>query len=113
MIKIQWHHGPMVYQIDQSWTLPNVTGPVQWNGIQKHFEVSDSGRWLKIDNTVVLNSSADVMELLEWVAKKRQEEQELEQLATSHLTLSVLIEERRHLQNKIDMIASLIKEENP
>jgi hypothetical protein len=113
MIRIQSHHKPVVYQIDQSWTLPSVSGGVQWNGIQKQFEVSDGARWLRIDNTVVLNTSTDVVELLEWVAKKRQEEQELEQLANSHITLAALIEEQRHLQNKIAMVASLIKEENP
>jgi hypothetical protein len=77
----------VIYQLDTAHDLPYDTGAVQWNGALKQFEVSTGGSWQKINNTVVLETSKEVTEVIAWARKKMQEEEELKLLCNKYPSL--------------------------
>ncbi len=89
MIRMQFTGStPNMYQIDRSYNLPSITGAVQWNGATKCFEVSNGTSWMKIDNTVDMNTSGpDVWEMHRWIEEKKREEDELKVLRTKYPAL--------------------------
>ena len=102
MIKIQ-SYGPVPswYQVDQSYNLPNFTGAVQWNGNTKCFEVSNGGSWIKIDNTIQVQHSADLQKIIAWANIKMSEEEETKKLRSKYPALD-------EAYNHLDMIKSLV-----
>lgn len=89
MIKIQFSgSSPNIYQIDRSYNQPGITGAVQWNGMNKCFEVSNGSTWVKIDNTVEMSSSGpDVWAMHSWIEEKKREEAELKALRSKYPAL--------------------------
>lgn len=112
MIKIQNYGYPVVFQTDNSYSLPAITGAVQWNGISKKFEVSTISGWAPIDNTIQLNSDAEYGNVMVWAKKKMQEEKELEALAANDPTVNDLVNQIKEKQEQIKMVQILKKQES-
>lgn len=105
MIKVQiTGNQPNMYQIDRSYNLPGITGAVQWNGVNKCFEVSVGSGWQRIDNTVELNVSGgpDIWEMHKWIEEKKKEEQETKMLRSKYPSLD-------EAYNHLDLIKALVK----
>lgn len=111
MIKIQNSGYPVVFQMDNSYILPSITGAVQWNGMSKKFEVSNGSNWMAIDNSITLNSDAEYGNIVQWARKKMQEEQELERLAETDPTIKDLYDQLKIKQEQLKMVQILKKKE--
>ncbi len=109
MIKIQSNNYPLVWQIDNSYNLPNTTGQVRWNGSTKCFEVSDNnmnGSWYKIDNTIQLSSDPQLESVLNWAKKKMAEDERIEKLAKEYSAV-------KDAKEKLDIIIKLVQDGQP
>lgn len=87
MIRIQSNRYLGFHQIDSSYTLPSITGAVQWNGSSKSLEVSTGHGWIPIDNTVDLSSNIDIGEVVAWAHSKMLEEQKQQELRNKYPAL--------------------------
>ena len=108
MIKIQNNNYPIVWQIDNSYNLPNVTGQVRWNGTTKCFEVSDnnmSGSWYKIDNTIQLTCDTQFESILNWAKKKMAEDERIEKLANEYPAV-------KDAKERLDIILKLVQNDS-
>lgn len=111
MIKIQNYGYPVVFQSDNSYSLPSTTGAVQWNGMSKKFEVSTGSGWIAIDNIVQLNTDSHYGDMVVWAKKKMQEEKELEALAKSDPTIKDLVDQIKEKQDQLKIVQILKKKE--
>lgn len=112
MIKVTSNSPSIVWQSDNSYSLTTATGAVQWNGTYKRFEVSNGSNWTPIDNTVQLNPSTEMLEIMNWVKKKMKEEAdeaELEVLARKNPAINDLVNQINEKKHQIEMVKSLIK----
>lgn len=109
MIRVNITGYPIVYQNDNTYQMPNITGAVQWNGTTKRFEVSTGYNWQPIDNNITLNTSPHLMSCIQWVEKKIIEEQELEKLASQSPIVKNLLDQIQEKQNQLLMVKNLIK----
>jgi hypothetical protein len=108
MIKIYSNSPPIVYQIDNSYNLPSVTGQVRWNGMNKYFEVCDNGSagtWHRIDNNIQLSSDSTMTQVLEWAKKKMVEDERVEKLAKEYPAV-------RDAKEQLDIIIKLVQNES-
>lgn len=107
MIKIQQSGYPVVWQIDNSYSLPSTTGQVRWNGVTKCFEVCDNNSynsgWMRIDNTVQLSSDSQIQSVIEWAKKKMIEEDKLEKLMKEYPAV-------KDAKEKLDIITKLVQD---
>ena len=103
MINISTNNGFM-YQMNNDYNRPQVTGAVQWNGSTKRFEVSTGTSWLPIDNTVQISYSHDVFSLLEWVKMKKTQEEKMARYADQYPAI-------KDAKEKLDILVALVKEE--
>lgn len=111
MIKIQNYGYPVVFQSDNTYSLPSTTGAVQWNGSTRRFEVSTGSGWVAIDNTVTLNTDSQYGTMVEWAKKKMQEEQELAKLAETDPTVKDLVDQIKEKEDQLKMVQLLKKKE--
>jgi hypothetical protein len=103
VIKIQSSTPPIVWQIDNSYNLPSITGQVRWNGSSKCFEVSDNyNGWMRIDNTIQLTNDPQTSEVLEWAQKKMEYERKLEKLIDKYPAV-------KDAKEKLDIIMKLVQ----
>lgn len=115
MIKITSNGTPIVWQSDNTYSLPNVNGAVQWNGTYKRLEVSNGSSWIPIDPNVQLNPSSEMLEIVNWVKKKMKqelEETELENLAKENPTINDLLNQINDKKHQIEMVKTLLKSKN-
>jgi hypothetical protein len=106
VIKIQSSTTPIVWQIDNSYNLPHITGQVRWNGSSKCFEVDDSySGWMRIDNTVQLTNDPQLSEVLTWAQKKMEYERKLEKLIDQYPAV-------KDAKEKLDIIMKLVQDDN-
>jgi hypothetical protein len=106
MIKIQSYGSmPSWYQVDNSYQLPSITGAVQWNGNTKNFEVSNGDGWMRIDNTVQVQHSADLQKIIAWANIKIAEEEKMQNLRSKYPALD-------EAYNHLDLIKALVAEPN-
>jgi len=103
MINITTNNGFM-YQMNNDYNRPQVTGAVQWNGSTKKFEVSCGTGWIPIDNTVQISYSHDVFSLLEWVKEKKVQEEKIAKYADQYPAI-------KDAKEKLDILVALVKEE--
>ena len=96
-------HPPAAYQIDRSYNLPGITGAVQWNGVNKCFEVSIGGGWQRIDNTVEFHNSIDVHAMHNWIEEQKRKQAEEQELRSKYPALD---EAYKHLE----LIKTLVKD---
>lgn len=111
MIKITSYGPPVIYSNDTSYNQPNCTGAIQWNGLTKKLEVSNGSAWLPLDNTVNINTSSELTEIMVWAKKKMTEEKELEILAKENPSIADLVKQIDEKKNQIQMVKALIKPE--
>lgn len=105
MIKIHSYTRPIVWQVDNTQSLPNISGAVRWNGAIAEFEVCDAqGNWHVIDSGVELECQEDAAEILDWARKKMHEEKELEKLSEKYPA----VQEAKH---NLDIILKLVKDD--
>lgn len=90
-----------LYQSDNSYYQPAVTGAVQWNGVEKCFQVSTGGGWQKIDNNIYLNISEEYEKVINWAKRKMEEDMRLEQLASQY---PAVVDAKQHLDNVINLV---------
>jgi hypothetical protein len=112
MIKVTSNSPTIVWQSDNSYSVTTTTGAVQWNGTYKRFEVSNGTNWTPIENTVQLNASTEMLEIMSWVKKKMKEEAdnaELEILARKNPAINDLVNQINEKKHQIEMVKSLIK----
>lgn len=102
---------PLVIPMSQTWNQPGITGAIQWNGTQKCLEVSTGSGWQKIDSTVSLETTQEVTGILQWAKDKMKEEQELNALAESNVTIKDLLMTMKDTEEKIKIVKALIKAE--
>lgn len=109
MIRTTFYGYPFIYQSDNTYSLPNYTGAVQWNGNVKKFQVSSGSTWYDIDNQINFNVDSKVQPILEWAEKKMREEKELEEKAKNNPTLADLLNQRKDIEEKIKTIEILVR----
>ena len=108
MIKTTFYGYPLIYQNDNTYSLPNHTGAVQWNGNAKKFQVSSGSIWYDIDNTVHFNVDNRLQPIIEWAEKKMNEEKQLVEKAKNNPTLADLLGQRKNIDEKIKTVETLI-----
>ena len=100
---------PLVWQIDRSYNLPNITGQVRWNGATKSFEVDtssysgDVGNWQRIDNTVELQSNHEWEAIFKWAKEKMAEEERIAKLVKEYAAI-------KDAKEKLDILMALVRE---
>jgi hypothetical protein len=75
-------------------------------------EVFNGSTWQQITSsyaTVTLDQ--DILDVLQWARKKRDEELEFEQLAKDNIAINDLLSQIKEKQHQVKMIATLIKKE--
>jgi hypothetical protein len=97
--------------IDNRYSLPSISGAIQWNGNTKCFEVSTGSGWQKIEMDVSLNTTSEVTVILQWAKAKMIEDHELKILAESNPTILDLLNTIKDAQQKIKIVQTLIKAE--
>jgi hypothetical protein len=92
----------------------NISNPIQGmlriNGT--YIEVFNGTGWQQISSsyaTVTLDQ--DVVDVIQWARKKRNEEQELKKLSEENVAIKDLLEQVKEKQQQIQMVATLIRKE--
>ncbi len=109
MIRTTVYGYPLIYQNDNTYSLPNYTGTVQWNGNIKKFQVSTGSGWSDIDNSVTYNVDQRILPVIDWVEKKMSEEKQLEEKAKNNPTLAALLNQRKDIEEKIKTVEILVR----
>lgn len=87
-------------------------GDMRFNPSQQRIEVYDGNHWVTLGTghaSVRLTSYAETV--IDWAAKKMQEDVELEALSKSNAAIADLVKQKKNLDDKIKMVQILIKEE--
>lgn len=111
MIRTTVNGYPIIYQNDNTYSMPNYTGTVQWNGNIKKFQVSTGSGWHDIDNNISYNVDQRILPIIDWAEKKMREEQELKTLSLTNATIKDLLNTLKDTENKIQIVKELIKSE--
>lgn len=109
MINITSIGTPVAYQNDLSYSQPTYTGPVQWNGNVKKFQVSNGSGWSDINNNIQITTSSDLESVISWAKKKMQEEEEIKQLASKYPPIADLLKDIEESTKKIKMLKVLVE----
>ena len=110
MIRVNLNGYPIVYQNDNTYMMPGITGAVQYNGNTKRLQVTNGVSWVDIDNNVTLNTSPHLMSCIQWVEKKMREEEELETLSKSYPAIQDLMNQIKEKQNQLKMVKTLVSD---
>jgi hypothetical protein len=78
-------------------------GQVRWNTNSQNMEVYDGSVWLTMSQSVSLDLSPQILEVLDWAQRKQAEEQAMEKLIKQHPAL-------KDLHDKLEMMKILVKE---
>ena len=87
-------------------------GDMRFNPSQQKIEVYDGNHWVTLNSghaSVRLTSYAETV--IDWAAKKMQEDVELEALSKSSPAIADHVEQKKKIDHKIKMVQVLIKEE--
>lgn len=109
MIRTTVNGYPIIYQNDNTYSMPNHTGTVQWNGNIKKFQVSTGSGWFDIDNNISYNVDQRILPVIDWAEKKMREERELEEKAKNNPTLAALLNQRKDIEEKIKTVEILVR----
>ena len=88
-------------------------GNMRFNTTNQNMEVYDGNSWIQLymgNATVGLNDEAE--SLLDWAKKKRNEEMELEALASTNPTIKDLLDTIKQKEEQIHIVRTLIKQEH-
>lgn len=94
----------LVWFSDNAYSLPSQTGAVQWNGVNKCFEVSFGGGWQRIEPVINFSTGVDLQNAVDWVGKKIKEEEKLQQMLDKYPAL-------KDAKEKFDIVYALVKNE--
>ena len=98
MIKVQFTGNATMYQVDRNYNLPSFTGAVQWNGMNKCFEVSTGNSWQQIDNTIELTGTSaapDIWSMFYWIEEQKKAQVQEKELRSKYPALD---EAYKHLE---------------
>lgn len=87
MIRTSLVGHPVIWQSDNTYSLPSYTGTVQWNGVMKKFQVSNGVGWTDIDNHIQYNVDSKLEEIIKWATAKMQEEKLADELRKKYPAL--------------------------
>lgn len=108
MIRVNVTGMPIVWQHDNSYQQPSITGAIQWNGNTKKLQVSTGTSWVDIDNNITLNCDTNLMNVMRWAEKKMREEVELENLSQDYPAVKDLLNQIKEKQDQLKMVKTLI-----
>ena len=112
MIRINTVGYPIVWQNDNSYQQPGITGAIQWNGNTKKLQVSTGTSWVDIDNNITLNCDTNFITVMKWAEKKMREEVELETLSQDYPAVKDLLNQIKEKQAQLKLIKTLIANES-
>lgn len=101
MIKITQRSTPIIWQIDNKYSLPSVSGQVYWNGSTKEFEISYNGGYVRIDPNIELRSDPKLSEVIDWAEKKMEEDKKIDELCKQFPAL-------KNAKEKYEIILKLV-----
>ena len=87
-------------------------GTVRYNGNNQNFEVYDGNIWITISTGhVSIELDPSVRMVVDWARQQMAQEAEWKHLASSNPTLADAVEELKRTQEKVKIIAALVKTE--
>ena len=88
----------------------SAAGTMRYNNANQAVEVFDGVNWYSLNNNYVsIEMSPHGSNIMQWAAKKMEEERELERMAKENVAIQELYNEIKEKQNQIKMIQTLIK----
>lgn len=85
-------------------------GMIKFNNTSQSLEVFDGNNWIALTNNYAsIEMSGYGSAIMQWAAKKMEEERELDRIAAENITIQELYNEIKEKQNQIKMIQTLIK----
>ena len=89
-------------------------GDVRFNTNMQRLEVYDGNMWIELNTShASIGLTPDAESALDWAIKKRQEDIELERLAKSDPTIADLINQKKDIESKIEVVKILKRNEQP
>lgn len=104
MIKTTFIGSTLMYQSDNYYNLPVVTGTVQWNGALRKLQVSTGSSWVEIDNNITYQMHPKLDAVIEWAELTMQKEKELKAMMDKHPAL-------KDAKERFDLVYALIKDQ--
>lgn len=89
-------------------------GDVRYNTQMQRFEVYDGQMWLEINSShASVGLTPDAENAIDWAIRKRKEEDDLMKLAESDPTIADLVNQKKDIENKIEVVKILKRNEQP
>ena len=89
-------------------------GDVRYNTQMQRFEVYDGQVWLEINSShASVGLTPDAENAIDWAIRKRNEEDDLMKLAESDPTIADLVNQKKDIENKIEVVKILKRNEQP
>ena len=89
-------------------------GDVRYNTQLQRFEVYDGQMWLEINSShASVGLTPDAENAIDWAIRKRKEEDDLMKLAESDPTIADLVNQKKDIENKIEVVKILKRNEQP
>lgn len=89
-------------------------GNVRFNTGTQNLEVFDGNSWIQINSSHAnIGLTPDAENALDWAIKKRKEEDDLMRLAESDPTIADLVNQKKDIENKIEVVKILKRNEQP
>lgn len=87
-------------------------GNMRFNTSSQQIEVYDGNNWVLVaSSTPTISLTYEAEQLLDWAKRKKAEEDAEIALAESNPTISDLIEQRKKIEEQINIVKTLIKPE--
>lgn len=89
-------------------------GDVRFNTNMQRLEVYDGNMWIELSTShASVGLTPDAENAIDWAIKKRHEDMELERLAESDPTIADLVNQKKDIESKIEVIKILKRNEQP
>lgn len=89
------------------------TGSMWFNTSLQQIEVYDGSSWIALtSNTPTISLTSEAESLLDWAKRKKTEEEQEQSLAQSNPTIADLLEQKKSIEEKINIVKTLIKPED-
>ena len=89
-------------------------GDVRFNTNMQRLEVYDGNMWIELNTShASVGLTPDAENAIDWAIKKRHEDIELERLAKSDPTIADLINQKKDIESKIEVVKILKRNEQP
>lgn len=88
-------------------------GNMRFNTSLQQIEVYDGNSWISLtSNTPTISLTSEAESLLDWAKQKMAEEAKEKSLAQSNPTIADLLEQKKSIEEKINIVKTLIKPED-